>query len=142
MATLMEMFQGNVIGSDSSISDYKSSISSKGDFSRIKDIQVILNSWNNILLTPLRSYDHDPEYGSEIYKFVFEPATQDTISKITNELQYRLMLFDNRAQIKNITVKFIKNQKAFVLDIDVYYEGEEATLSTTVNGDNYLNITQ
>ncbi len=142
MSTLMEMFQGNVTGSDGSISDYNSHVSSKGDFTRIKNIRVILNSWNNILLTPLRSYDHDPDFGSEIYKYVFEPATQNTVEKIKHELQYRLMLFDNRAQIKNITVKFFKNQKAFVLDIDVYYEGEEATLSTTVNESDFLNFTQ
>ena len=51
-----------MIGSSEKIRDYIALISSRGDFQRIEDLNVILTSWNNILLTPRRTYILDPEF--------------------------------------------------------------------------------
>jgi hypothetical protein len=56
MANLLNRFFDQVIGSSQKIRDYIAIISSRGDFKRIEDLSVILSSWNNILLTPRRSY--------------------------------------------------------------------------------------
>jgi hypothetical protein len=61
MASYIGKFKRNVIGSEGRISDYIPKIIAKGDFKRINDLQVILNSWNNILMTPKGSYLLDPD---------------------------------------------------------------------------------
>jgi len=86
MVDLLNRFNQSVTGSDSKLADYQAVISSNGDFKRIKNIEVILSSWNNILITPRRSYIFDPEYGSDIYKLVFEPADNETLERIKNEV--------------------------------------------------------
>ena len=44
MADLLKRFNQTVSGSDNKIGDYKSKIDAKGDFRRIVDLEVIINS--------------------------------------------------------------------------------------------------
>jgi len=111
MTNLLERFNQTVAGSDSKLADYLSKISPSGDFKRIKNIEVILNSWNNILITPRRSYQYDPEYGSDLYKMVFDPADDQTIRKIKDELAVTLQRYDDRATIEDVEVTFLTNLK-------------------------------
>lgn len=136
MASTLEKFKKNIVGSRSKIVDYVPLVSSSGDFSLVTNVQAILNSWNNILLTQIRTYVANPEYGSELYKYVFEPADQDTVDSIIDEIQYRLMLYDNRAQVTNIEVSFMSDGHGFVADIDLEYKGEEDSLSIELNSQN------
>jgi len=129
MATMLEKFKKNIVGSKSRITDYLPLVSSAGDFSRVSNIQAILNSWNNILLTQTRTYIENPEYGSDLYKYVFEPADDDTAESIKEEIQYRLMLYDDRALLKNIVVSFMNDGHGFIVDIDLEYEGDTDTLT-------------
>jgi phage baseplate assembly protein W len=112
------------IGGKSKLGDFIPVISSNGDFNKISDISVILNSWSNILSTNIGSYTNNPEYGSELYKLIFEPADTKTIDKIKNEIKIRLQKYDNRALIKNIKVIFFSNMKGFLVEIEVSYKGE------------------
>lgn len=141
MASNLEKFQKNIIGSKGGIVDYTALISSKGDFSRVEDIQVILNSWNNILQTPTRSYNNNPEYGSDLYKFVFDPADEFTADSIKDEIRYRLMRFDDRARITNIDVIYQNDGKGFILNIDLNYRNEDGRLTTSINAESVFNLT-
>ena len=138
MSTLLEKFQKKIVGSQSIITDYVPAISSAGDFSSVNNIQAILASWNNILLTQVRTYVANPEYGSELYKYVFEPVDEFTAESIKEEIQYRLMLYDDRAQVTIIEVSFMQDGHGFIADIDLKYKGEEGTLSIDVNSKNML----
>ncbi len=129
MANLLDRFRKHVIGSDVTIHDYLAKITSSGEFKRIRDIDVIINSWNNILLTPRRTYLYDPEYGSDLYLLVFEPIDDTTVDRIKEEVQGRLSYYDDRATITDITVSLMANGKGFTVDILAEYEGEEASLS-------------
>jgi len=140
MATNYEKFMKEVIGSKGKIFDYTSTITPKGDFNRIRDLDVILNSWRNILLTPVRSYDHDPEYGSEIYKYIFEPTDNETANNIKDEIMYRLRTYDNRARIVDVRVNFLDGNKGFVVQIDVDFNGLTDTLSTVFDKALYLDF--
>ena len=68
---ILERFQKNSVGSAGRLIDYTPVISSSGNFTILYDIDAILNSWNNILITPRGSMDHDPEYGSTLYLYLF-----------------------------------------------------------------------
>ena len=138
MANLLDRFNKTVAGSDSKLADYKSVIASVGDFKRIGDVEVILSSWNNILITPRRTYMFDPQYGSNLYRLVFEPADEKTQEAIIQETVSTLRKYDDRAVINDIKVSFLPNKKGFVLSIDVEYDGETGQLETVIDEDLYF----
>jgi phage baseplate assembly protein W len=111
-------------------SDYISQKSPLGDYKKISNINVIINSWNNILLTPRGSYDHDPEYGSRLYEYLYEPADSDTMNNIRDEIIEMISRYDDRASIDSIDVKYIRPpNQGFVVYIVVLYEGDRAPLT-------------
>lgn len=138
MANLLSRFNKAVVGSDSKLADYKSKIASVGDFKRIANIEVILNSWTNILITPRRTYMFDPEYGSDLYRLVFEPADQVTQREIIEEVVGSLRKYDDRAIINNVSVEFLSNGKGFSVAVDVKYEGETGQLEVLIDEDTYF----
>jgi len=138
MANLLSRFDQAIAGSDSKIADYQANVASSGDFKRIEDLQVILSSWNNILITPKRSYQFDPEYGSDIYKLVFEPADDTTLERIKEEVVDTLLTYDDRATIENIEVTLLPNRKGYSLAIDVKYENETGQLEIILDEDMYF----
>jgi phage baseplate assembly protein W len=128
MANLLDRFKKQVIGSKSLVRDYISSISSIGDFKRIDDINVILSSWNTILLTPRGTYPHDPEFGSDLYKYVFEPSDASTVAGIKREVIDRVRLYDDRATIEDVQVNIQSNGKRIDVKLYVNYKGEKGVL--------------
>lgn len=138
MANLLSRFNKTVIGSESKLADYMSRIGSTGDFYRIKDLEVILNSWNNILITPRRSYVFDPEYGSNLYKLVFEPADERTQEMIITEVIDTLRRYDDRASIIDIDVSFHTNKKGFNIAVQVEYDGDIQQLEVVIDEESYF----
>jgi len=140
MANLLDRFNKEVVGSKGRIADYLSKISSKGDFERATNINVILASWNNILLTPKRSYVWDPEYGSDLYKMVFEPADAETSNMIRDEVINSLQEYDDRAEITGVDVTFLSNLKGFNITVNVNYLGEKSDLTLTIDENTFFNF--
>ncbi len=140
MSSILERFKRNITGSDDRITDYTDNISSRGDFSRISNIQAVINSWNNILLTPLRTYIANPEYGSNLYKYIFDPADDITIDGIKDEIQTRLMMYDNRALLTNIEITFMQDGHGFIVDIDLTYDDEESSLAVEISKETMLKL--
>ena len=136
----LQKFLKSAVGSTGRIVDYTSVIQANGDLQKIVDLNVILVSWNNILTTPLRTYMFDPEFGSELYKYVFDPADDATMENIKQEIQYRLGLYDDRATITNINIKYLSNRKGFNVDIFVDYEGMTGQITTTINENNLFQL--
>lgn len=133
MANLLDRFRKDVIGSQEVDADYLPKIGSSGDFERIKNLDAIINSWNNILLTPKRSYPYDPLYGSDLYKLIFDPVDEETAERIEDEVVGALQFYDNRANIESTNISFLRNGKGFTIDIIVNYKGEKGNLSVTIN---------
>ena len=138
MADLLKRFNQTVSGSNSKIGDYKSKVEAKGDFRRIEDIEVIINSWNNILITPKRSYQYDPDYGSDLYKLVFEPGDEITGQRIQDEVISTLLRYDDRASISDITVLFYEDRKAFMVSGRVSFDGNSADLQVIFDDTTYF----
>jgi phage baseplate assembly protein W len=132
-------FYESSIGSKGLISDFTSVISPKGDFSKITGLNVILRSWNMILSTPKRSVDHDPEFGSELYKYIFEPADDKTSEKIVNEVRTVLAKYDDRARVADIEVVFFNDKKGFSLNIYVDYDNETSSFPFVLDESQYFN---
>ena len=138
MANFLDRFNQTVVGSNGKYADYISTIAPSGDFKRINDLPVILNSWNNLLLTPTRTYLFDPEYGSDLFRLIFDPADEATVEKIKEEVVNRIRLYDNRASITGVEVKFLQNMKGFNLTIEVNYKGSTSELKTSLDEETYF----
>ncbi len=140
MASILEKFNLNIVGSQGRILDFIPVISSSGEFSSVKDFDVILNSWNNILLTKTRTYMSNPDYGSDLYKYIFEPADEVTVEGIKEEIRFRLMKYDNRAYITSIDVSFMPDGHGFILSIGVEYDNSNKTLNTVIYDKQFINM--
>lgn len=140
MANLLDRFKTQVRGSTDRLYDYLPKVSQTGEWQRISDINVIINSWNNILLTPKRTYLNDPEYGSNLHKMVFEPADSITAERVKNEIEDSLGTYDDRATIQNVEVFVLRNKKGFSLEIEVLYEGEKGIISLTFDENTFNEI--
>lgn len=138
MSNFLDRFNKTVVGIHNKVADYIPTISSQGDFKRTTNLDTILLSWNNILLTPVRTYTYDPEYGCELYKMIFEPADDSTIEKIKNEILGKLQTYDDRARIIGIEVQYLTNKKGFTVSINVDYEGERTQLGITLDDAMYF----
>lgn len=138
VANLLNRFNKTVVGADDKDADYQSKIVTAGDFRRIGDIEVILNSWTNILVTPKRTYQYDPEYGSDLYKLVFEPADEATEEQIIQETIETLRLYDARAIVSNVVVTFLVGRKGFNVAIDVSYKGDQGELAVVIDENVYF----
>lgn len=133
MASLLDQFQKQVAGRTASIEDVLPVISSTGNFLKNQELQTVINSWRNILLTKKGTYMHDPEYGSEIYKYLYENADEQTAEDIKNEILVSLMKYDNRATINNIEVIFLTNRKGFAFNITATYQGETGNVNVILD---------
>jgi len=129
MANLLERFVKSARGTDVQPHDFIPYIASIGDFKRIRNIDVILNSWNNILLTPLGSYIADPNFGSNLYRLIFEPADAGTVESIKDEVQMRILNYDTRGEILGISVVLLPNKKGFNVNIECGFKGERGEIS-------------
>jgi len=140
MINRVSSFVKNVSGSKSKIFDITSKLSPSGDFERISDIEVILSSWNIILKTPIGTYDHDPDFGSNLVNYIFEPADKTTADLIKTEISNVLSRYDNRATLSNIDVQFLLDKKGFVISLDVMYKGNKEKLKIIINENIYFNF--
>jgi phage baseplate assembly protein W len=138
MANLLDRFNTAVVGARGKIADYLPKVGVSGDFKRVTDMETILNSWTNILVTPTRSYLWDPAYGSDLYKMVFEPADEVTIEKIKQEVYDKLTRYDDRASITNVEVLFGNNSKTFTVNISATYKDKPAKLSVVIDESVYF----
>jgi len=139
LANILDKFKDSSIGSSGRIFDYIPKINSGGDFTKVYDVNAILISWSNILTTPTGSYDHDPEFGSDLYLKLFEPADNNTKNAIKDEIQSSLNKYDRRANITDIRVEFLKNQKGFSVSILVNYFGVKSQIDVVFNEQMYQN---
>lgn len=140
MANIYEKFTKSVSGFAEKESDFVQEISPSGDFKRITGIEVILNSWNNILLTPRGSHFDDPSRGSDLYKFVFRQRDEFTEDDMKEEIITSLRDQDNRATIENISIYLLTNSKGYQVEISVFYKGEKENLQLIIDENLYLNL--
>ena len=133
MANILDRFQKSVIGSKTRYSDFTDVISPSGDFTRITNLAVILRSWYKILITPTRTVDHDPEFGCDLYKYVFSPADEDTMNDIIEEVSYAIRTYDNRAKLQGVSVSFLSNRKGFSVNVVAEYNGQQGEIKTVID---------
>jgi len=137
MNTLQQFIKQSV-GSKGNIFSISPVISPSGDFGRLSGIETIISSWDVILRTPEGSYDNDPEFGSNLMNFIFQPADDSTLDQIKSEITKKLSRYDDRAKIVNLNVNYLPNRKGFTVDIIVDYHGNKDRLSAIIDEATYF----
>lgn len=140
MANLLDRFNKQISGSQSRIYDYIEKISPSGDFTKIEGIEVIMSSWNNILISPEGTGPFDKNYGSKLLEFIFDPVDEVTANNIKIEVENKLMQYEDRAKILDIQINFLNNKKGFNVIVDVEYKGKKDRLSTIIDEAVYFNF--
>lgn len=140
MANILDKFKTTSIGSSGRVLDFSSKLSPSGDFNKLFDMDAILASWSNILMTPRGSMDHDPEFGSDLYLYIFEPADSVTQESIKNEIYKAITTYDDRANIDEINVAFFKNKKGFNVSIVASYEVDNSEMNLTMDENTYMSF--
>lgn len=126
-------FQNEISGKVDEIYDYVPTIGGEGDFTRINGINVLINSLRNLLLTPLGYYPFDPEYGSLLYKQVFEMSDEQTASTIKSEIESRVRKHDSRIKVDSVNVKYSTDRKTAIVDVIIDRNGVKGKLNTILS---------
>jgi len=132
MASKIEKFKKYLIGSEDQYIDYVGIISPSGELRKVTNLEAILNSWMNILRTPKGTHLYDPEFGSNLHKFIFEPVTEETAEAIREDIYDSIMNYDDRASIDSIDVLFFKDRKGFVVEITAKYGNETKKIKVPI----------
>lgn len=128
----LEQFLKTIPGSGGVIKDMDNIITPSGDFKSLTDIDVIIRGLFRLLLLPERSYFMDPNIGTGLYKYIFEPADGTTLQRISGTLTSAISKYENRTNSKiSFDIAFFKNKKGFRIEFDVSYNNEKK--STSVN---------
>lgn len=133
MANILNRFKNTTIGSANKDINFTDKLLSTANLEKYEGINAIIESWKNILMTPEGTADHDPEYGSKLSRYIFEPHDETTQELISDEIRTKLMTYDNRATIGRIKVLPYRNSKGYVVVITVRYKGEEKELRQPVD---------
>lgn len=131
MPNLLDRFKRSNVGNYNKPTNYDDIIDPIGDFKKLKGLEAIVRSWKTILTTPVRTYDHDPEFGSELPNYVFAPRDQETAENIQTEVEDSLKRFDNRADIEEVKVSFLN--KGFLIEIVANYQGESFSIKQPID---------
>ena len=133
MANDLKTFDTEVKGKSNVIADYKDTVASTGDFAKVQGINVIILSLRNLLLTPLGTYPFNPNYGSELYKKVFDPLDNETIEDIEFEIRDRVVEFDDRINVQSVTVVPLSDKKGVSVTVKIKKDAEEADVKVELD---------
>lgn len=125
MSNTLKNFETKVKGKNNIAYDYRDIIAPVGDFLRLEGINVLINSIRNLLFTPLETYPFKPNYGSLLYKMVFEPLDQISLEQIQFEVKDRVYQWDSRVNITKVAVSPQPDKKCVTVSVHIQ-KGEES----------------
>ena len=126
-------FNSTLAGKSDQIYDYDPFIGPTGDFRKISGIDVAIRSIRTLLLTPLGFYPFDPEYGSLLYKKLFEPADENTIKEIEYEIRDRIAIYEDRVKVSSVNSYFMGDKKTLVVNVIILRNGITGTVSVILD---------
>jgi len=138
LANILDKFGKTIVGKRESAADYTPVLSPSGDFSRITNINAIINCYNTILMTPTGTYDHDPTFGCDLYKYIFSPIDDSTMRALKRIIIDQLLMYESRANIVSLNIYPLPGaKKGFSIDLVVSYNDQTESLNVTID-DSYI----
>tara|TARA_B110000503_G_scaffold37162_1_gene60777 strand:- start:3183 stop:3626 length:444 start_codon:yes stop_codon:yes gene_type:complete len=90
-----------------------------GDIVPVKDITAIKNSVRTILLTSYGEKPFQPDFGSNITQFLFEPSNPITISLMREEIKRSIKDHEPRVVVRNVSVTDESDSNAISISVTV-----------------------
>jgi phage baseplate assembly protein W len=128
----IEEFLTKIPGRNDEPRDIIPYVTQSGDLGEVVGVDTIVQSIKRVLLTARRTYPFDPNFGSNLYKMVFEPADTITRQSIENEIRSAIMYYKTDATI-SFNVRFFTNQKGFAVNLLIYYRGKTRRISLPID---------
>jgi phage baseplate assembly protein W len=114
-------------------------LSAYQDFSKnnmetnIYDSDAIKASIMNIVLTQKGSIPGYPEFGTNVYKYLFEPLTMFTKISLADEIKSAIYKYDNRVSNVNVSIVDGKANYSIVVNIKFSTNFDKEPQIITVN---------
>lgn len=130
--TTYKTFQKLQKGQANTFYDIYPVIDETGDWKVLTDKDVIINSIKTLLLTPLGRYPFDPQFGSLLYKQIFELSDTVTQDIIKYEVTDRIEMYNDKVKVKDVKIFFDTTNKVCRLDVYIKILSEETMSKISV----------
>jgi phage baseplate assembly protein W len=81
------------------------------------DEEAVRNSLRNIINTKPRQKVLDPDFGTELHKFLFDPVTEVRGDAIGHYLLSKLAQFEPRIKVREIDVQVLPDDNSYYINI-------------------------
>jgi uncharacterized protein len=88
------------------------------DTSAVTDVQAVIESMKNLILTEPGERIGDPRYGVSLRKFLFEPIDFGTATFMEMEIQHKLSLYETRISDVEIIVTPVEDDNYYLITIN------------------------
>lgn len=103
-----------------------------GDVTALGNERAVKNSLINLLRTPVGTKPFDPEYGTNIERFMFEPGDPLTESELNEEIATTIKKFEPRVKLTAIETSIEDNGIDIRIEYYVVNVPGEQVLETTI----------
>lgn len=104
--------------------DHRLYINPDGNIRIIRGEEVINRSIRNILSTRKGERVRRPEFGSDLYRYLWNPISEDSLLMIENDIRNSLDRFEDRIDVRNVRVRGDPDKN--LIEINVYYTIRES----------------
>ena len=136
--TTQKYFDTKVVGTSKLVRDILPFLDSSGDFLEVNGKDVIASQIRNLLMTPLGLYPFDPEYGTLLYKQLFEPIDQITEKQIYYEVRERVLKYIDGVDVLSVDLNWDKAHKSCTVDVYYYIQENENRTKLSVQIQNLI----
>jgi len=136
---LQKRFETTMVATGKLIKEVLPVIGVNGDFKQVFGKDAICTQIRNLLMTPLGTYPFDPNYGSLLYKQLFEPMNDVTENQIYYEVRDRIMQYVEGVTVESVNVDWKVKNKACTIDVYLYILDEENRTKLSLDVKNSVN---
>jgi len=104
-----------------------------GDIRPVTDINAIKNSIKNIIYTRRGESPFNPSFGSNVFNYLFENATDTTKYLLGQEIEYSIEENEPRVKLTKITVSDNRDANAYVIRLDMLIVNTQEEVDITLN---------
>lgn len=101
-----------------------------GDVAKKADNNAIKQSLKNIIMTELYTSPFHPDFGSKLYRLLFEPFSTLTSVAIQMEIETSIANFEPRVRVSSVSVDEIPEKNS--VSISIKYTTLNSTLPQTL----------
>lgn len=98
------------------------------DFSYITSTYCFVDHIIKELLTPKRTYVFDPEYGSNLYKYIYDQLDESSVAGIVSEVNSIVNQYSDIVKF-NITSSYSESNKTVYVQVSVIVENDKYSIN-------------